>query len=239
MARLRHQYDHYNRPLVMDHGGSGIPSNQPATAKVLNIGCGSTYPVLATTSGNVLEVRSSFSHTSGDARSIYNALILTGSVGGESLRTITTVNSNLDTARGAHITLDFAATAGGSECSGLGTALTATLMIPNIASWAPTGTYASVSAEIYSWGTNSDPAGMTSLAFFEAVNAGHATGDNDVDTDAVFVNFRGGFTTTKDSGNMLMIEGDEPTWDNVTAYIKIRIMGTDMYLLAVPAIASD
>ena len=150
--------------------------------------------------------------------------------------------SNLDTARGAHISLNFAATAGGSECSGLGAALTTTLHIPDVASWQPAGTYAAIQAQIYGDGDLSDPDNMTSLAFFNVNLDGgdtKATSCADIDDDAVLFDFNGEFVTTKDAGKMLMTGGDEPTWDNVTAYIKIRIKGTLYYLLAVPAIASD
>ena len=228
--------------MIIGGGASSIPSGQTPTALVLNIGCGSSYPELSAVSGSLMDIRGEFSHTSGDARCIYSRLYLTGSVGGESARLYTTVNANLDTARGAHISLDFKAEAGGSECSGLGVAATFTLHIPDIASWAPTGTYAAIQAQLWGDGDLSDPAGMTSLAFFNVDLAGGdtaATACADIDDDAVLFDFTGEFTTTKNDGNMLMIEGDEPTWDNVTAYIKIKIKGTVYYLLAVPAVAQD
>lgn len=234
--RLGFDFDNYG-PFIISDGSHQMPPGVTPTAKVMNIGNGDSYPVRASTSGNIVDMRGSFNHSSGDARVLYLRLYLEGSVGGDGLRAYTTVNSNVDTARGAHISLDFEATAGGSECSGLGTALTTTLHIPNIASWAPTGTYASLLAEIYSDGTNSDPAGMTELAFIRISNSG-GTGKADVDTDAFAFSFQG-FDTTKSGGNVIMVTGDEPTWDNVTTYIKIKIGATTYYLLAVPAIAVD
>ncbi|KKM07534.1 hypothetical protein LCGC14_1733000, partial [marine sediment metagenome] len=55
MSRFVLQYELSRNAFFMDHGGSEIPSNQPPTAKVLNIGLGDTYPVKATTSGNIVD----------------------------------------------------------------------------------------------------------------------------------------------------------------------------------------
>lgn len=238
MAKLRLSYDLNNGPYWISDGKDDRPRPTSPDAKIINMGS-NTYPILSVTSGYLMRMQGKFTHTSGDARILYCRLSLHGSVGGEALRVFTNVNANLDTARGAHISLNFVATAGGSECSGLGVAAAFTLHIPNVASWAPTGTYGPVSSEIYSDGTNSDPAGMTTLAFYHAFLSGNTTGDNDVDSDAVLLNIEGPFTATKGGSNMLAETGDEPTWDNVTMYIKIKVKGTIMYLLAVPTIASD
>ncbi len=234
MSRPPLQYTLASNTFFLDHGESHIPSNQPPTAKVLNIGVGDTYPVLATTSGNILDIRSKFSHTAGDARGIYNSMLLEGSAGGESLRTITYVNSNVDTARGAHISLDFEATAGGSECSGLGTALDCTLMIPDIASWEPSGTYTALKVGIYSWGTASDPQGMTELSFINISNDGHADGRADVDTDAFLLSLQG-FTA---GANDLFATGLTAATVNAatTASLKIRIGAVTYYIPIATAI---
>lgn len=129
--------------------------------------------------------------SSGDNRGMYLRLALTGGGGGEAARIYTNVDANAGTAHGAHISIDFAATAGGSECSGLAAAVRGTMHIPNIASWAPTGTYRCGMFEIYSDGTNSDPAGMTQLSVLSLCNSGDGTGKADVDTDAAILDLQG------------------------------------------------
>lgn len=237
MARLRLTYDLANKcPFILDHGKSTIPNGYAPTAKVLNIGGGSSYPVLETTSGNVIDARAKFTHTSGDGRLAYMRLALHGSSGGDCMRVYTNVNANLDTARGIHTSLNFVATAGGSECSGLGTPIAATLHIPNIPSWAPTGTLAAMVAEIYSDGGDSDPDGLTSLAFHRIVNAGNATGGEDVDDDANLFRFEG---FTAGSGNMFSAAQNMPAGTGVTYGIKCNLEGVGtLYLLAVSSLAT-
>jgi len=176
-------------------------------AAVLRVGFqddGSTVRSYSSTSFKGINARFTSTAASGDIRAGYLALYLTadGTTHGEALRAITYVEANISTARGAHITLDFTDTAGGAaECSGLGLALGATLMIPDVAAWAPTGTYAAIQAEIYSWGTDSDPAGMTELSFIRMANSG-GTGKADVDTDACIWSFAG-FTPAADAAHAI------------------------------------
>lgn len=234
MARIRLQYDLANGPYYMCLDGDGIPSNSVPTAKVLNIGLGTgSTQVLATTSGNIVDIRGKFTQTSGEGRCIYSRLYLHGSIGGDCLRAYTNVNANLDTARGAHISLDFVNTADGSECSGLGTALTCTLHIPNVAAWNPSGTYASILAEINSDGANSDPAGMSELSFIQISNSGNATGKADVDTDAYLFSIQG-FTAAADTTKLLSSKSLAELPANSVA-LRIKIGATIYYMLAVLA----
>lgn len=137
--------------------------------------------------------RYSTADTSGSFDLIYSRLAFEadGTAGGEALRAFTNVNANIGTARGAHISLSFEAAAGGSECSGLGTALTCTTHIPDVASWAPTGTLYGLQVELFSDGAASDPAGLTELALLCLSNSGNATGAADVDTDAFILSLQG------------------------------------------------
>lgn len=236
MARLRLGYDLLNGPLFLGNPDSELPSSVAPDAKVLNIGS-STYPIIMASSGNAINarVKTTAAHTSGDARNAYLKLDLYGSAGGDCLRAYTVVNANLDTARGAHISLGFVATAGGSECSGLGTAITGTLHIPNVASWAPTGTLAALNAEIYSDGSNSDPAGLTELSVLRLSNSGDATGAADVDDDAFLLSIQG-FTA-----------GAAHTWVTgltaatvnaaTTCALKIKVGSTTYYIPVATAIA--
>lgn len=192
---------------ILRQGGKGYELGSRVGNASILLGAGtSTSPLTHDEADkNFMEFRFDNGATSGDNRGMYLRLSLTGAGtgGGESLRAFTNVDANMGTAHGAHISLDFAATAGGSECSGLGVATRSTLHIPNIASWAPTGTYAAIQAEIYSDGSSSDPAGMTDLSYFRVVNGGDTTGAADVDTDAYLFSLQG---FTAGSGSMVYLD---------------------------------
>ena len=173
--------------------GTGTPA-VAASAVIAGVGTSASPCTIATADAKFMEFRCSTTATSGDNRLLYMEYTLAGTGGGECLRVNTRVHANVATAHGAHFGLEFLNTAGTSECSGLGVACRGTLMIPNIASWAPTGTYAAGMFEIYSEGTNSDPAGMTELSVLRLCNSGHATGAADVDDDAFLLSIQG-FTT--------------------------------------------
>ncbi len=203
-----------------------MPTDDAITSGVaLAMGDSTTQITSDTADVKFVEIRCDSGATSGDNRAIYNRLYLTAasSGGGESLRSMTSVNANVANARGAHISLGFVATAGGSECSGQGHAGKFTLHIPNVASWAPTGTYAAIQAEIYSDGTNSDPAGMTTLSFIDIANAGNADGKADVDDDSYLLNLSG-FT----GGSGHMFYADVP--GTIAASLRIKVGSTAYYI---------
>lgn len=162
-----------------------------AKAILMGIGTAGTPASTTTVDGKFVELRCKTTAASGDNRLMYLRHILGGAGGGECLRASTVVEANLGTAHGAHFGIEFKAAAGGSECSGLGVGLRGTLMIPNIASWAPTGNYAALMAEIFSEGEHSDPAGMTELSVLRLENTGNSTGKADVDTDAFLMSIKG------------------------------------------------
>ena len=203
-----------------------MPTDDAITSGVaLAMGDSTTQITSDTASVNFMECRFDSGAATGDARGMYLRLYLTAANtgGGEALRAYTNVNANVATARGAHISLDFVATAGGSECSGKGCALSATLHIPNVASWAPTGTYAAIEAEIYSDGSSSDPAGMTDLSFLRVVTGGDATGSADVQDDANLFSIQG-FTSA--GGNMFY--ADVP--GTIAASLRIKVGSTLYYI---------
>ena len=142
------------------------------------------------------------------------------------MRALTSIDGNTNNAHGIHAGLSFLATAGGSECSGLGAAVRGTLHIPNVASWAPTGTYAAGMFEIYSDGANSDPAGMTTLTCLLLSNSGNATGLADVDTDAVLIDVEG-FTVGAESENLVYVNTITAATINAacTEALKIKVNG--------------
>ncbi len=149
------------------------------------------------------------------------------------MRGSTVVKSNVGTAHGAHFGIEFLATAGASECSGLGVGLRGTFMIPNVASWAPTGTYAAGMFEIFSEGSDSDPAGMTELSVLRLENSGNATGKADVDTDAFLFSIQG-FTAAADTTKLLSSKSLAELPANSIA-LRIKVGATTYYMLAVLA----
>lgn len=177
----------------------------------------------STASAKFFEYRCSTTATSGDNRLMYLRYYMEGTGGGECLRGSTVINENVGTAHGAHFGIEFEAAAGGSECSGLGVGLRGTLMIPNVTSWAPAGTYAAGMFEIFSEGTKSDPAGMTELSVLRLVNGGDTTGAVDVDTDAFLLSVQG---FTSGSGKTFYIHA--PT--TLAASLKCKVGSTTYYL---------
>lgn len=215
--------------FVIAAGGQiSIDDGATFTARVFGGGTSASPLTTATADVKFVEFRCESSASSGDNRCVYLRYALEGGGGGETLRALTVVGSNLGTAHGAHLSLSFEATAGGSECSGLGVAARGTLHIPDIASWAPTGTYAAGMFEIYSDGAASDPAGMTELAVLRMVNAGNSTGRADVDTDAFLFSIQG-FTAAADTTKLLSSKSLAELPANSVA-VRCKIGSTTYYL---------
>lgn len=166
-------------------------------------------------------------HTSGDARSLYCRLYLTGVGGdGESLRAFTTVNNvAAGTAHGVHGSLNFGST---GSVTGLGVGVHGTLHIPDDASWAP-GTVAALCAEIYSDGAASDTDGATEVSFIRVANNGHANGVADVDDDAKLIAITGGSIA---SGNMMQAKSTAA----VSHVLRMSFNGTPYYIMVSDAI---
>lgn len=214
----------YNVPIRLDNNTGAV-----AGSGLLIGGGTSADPVTTSTAdGKFLEFRCESTATSGDNRLLYMRYALGGAGGGETLRALTKVEANLGTAHGAHLSLGFLATAGGSECSGLGVACRGTLHIPDIASWAPTGTYAAGMFEVYSDGSASDPAGMTELSFLRLVNAGNSSGRADVDTDAFLFSIQG-FTAAGDTTKLLSSKSLAELPANSVA-VRCKIGATTYYI---------
>ncbi len=109
--------------------------------------------------------------------------------------------------------------------TGLGTAVYAQVGLANATSVG--GTFAVINAEVYSWGTNSDPANLA-LSIIRVSNGGDATGADDVDTDCYLLDFSGS-NWTPGSGSMLDTTASSAQGD---ATIKIKWSdGTSKYLL--------
>jgi hypothetical protein len=198
------------------------------TAKLLGAGTDASPLTTSTANLKFIEFRCACAATSGDNRLAYLRYQLTGGGGGECLRGSTVVKANVGTAHGAHFGIEFLATAGASECSGLGVGLRGTLMIPNVASWAPTGTYAAGMFEIFSEGSDSDPAGMTELSFLRLVNSGDSTGRADVDTDAFLFSLQG-FTAAADTTKLLSSKSLAEFPANSVA-VRVKVGATTYYI---------
>jgi len=215
-------YVRFNVPLRLDNNSGA------AAASGLLIGGGTTADPITTSTADAkfIELRCETSAATGDNRLAYLRYSITGAAGGECIRALTSIDGNTNTAHGIHAGLSFLATAGGSECSGLGAAIRGTLHIPNVASWAPTGSYTAGMFEIYSDGANSDPAGMTVLSCITLSNSGNATGLADVDTDAVLIDVTG-FTVGAESANLVWVNTITAATINAacTEALKIRVGG--------------
>ncbi|MDY6957714.1 MAG: hypothetical protein SVK08_01020 [Halobacteriota archaeon] len=224
-------------PFDIDSNGAvqlvAADGSDAANAVLMGIGTSADPATTATADKKFIEMRCSTSAASGDNRLAYLRYALEGAGGGECLRAFTVVNENVGTAHGAHLSLGFKAEAGGSECSGLGVAMRSTLHIPDIASWAPTGTYASGMFEIYSDGDESDPAGVTELSVLRLCNSGDATGKADVDTDAFLISVQG-FTAAADTTKVLssVSLAELPTG---TVGLRCKVGSTTYYLPLVVA----
>jgi hypothetical protein len=192
------------------------------------IGAGtSAAPVdCSTTAGMKFNsIYTSSAATSGDSRNTYLRHYIKGIGGaGEALRAYCTVSgvAAAGTVNGIHASLDFADA--DSTASGQGTAVRATLHIPNEATWT-SGTITALMAEIYSDGTASDPDGVTELSFIRVANNGES-GKADVDTDAFALSFQG---FTAGTGSMIYDStGAAPQTDGS---IKIKVGADTRYLM--------
>ena len=148
-----------NISLVLTAKGSGtISISSPLTAAaaggaacgglVLGAGTDASPMTTAVASKNFIQFygESTATGAGSDTRVAYMRLYLNGITtgGGEALRAYTTVEKAIGTARGAHISLDYAAA---GFTSGLATAVTATMHIP--ATGAMTGNLAAIQAEMW------------------------------------------------------------------------------------------
>ena len=197
--------------------------------------CGSSSSFVTTSvaSKKFLQYYIENTASSGDNRAMYLRLKLSGGGDGEALRVFTNVESNTANCHGAHVSLSFLATAGGSECSGTGVAIKGTLHIPDVASWAPTGTYSAGMFEIYSDGTASDPAGMTRLSVLQLSNSGNGTGKADVDDDAYIIDFQG--WTPAANATEAISSTSLAELPATSIGLKIRVGASDYYIPAVIA----
>ena len=182
----------------------------------------------AQTDRNFLDFRLSSPAATGTTRGIYAKLFLTGGAGGEALRAFTECDSNapVDTVNGAHISLQYGASAG--NVSGLANAARCTLMAPNRAL---TGTVSAVMAEIWADGASSAITNARA-SFLRCALGGDTTGMAAIEDYANLLEI---VTGSNASGNVVSGVGSEPTWSSATYKIRIVANGVTMYLVAVAA----
>lgn len=173
-----------------------------------------------TAAGNAVQFYVTNSAASGTARANYTRLYLSGGAGGEALRAFCTVSSNTpaDTCNGAHISLNFGASAG--NITGLGTAVRGTLHVPNRSLG---GTVAAIQAEIYADGASSDIGGVCAL--IRGIVDGEATGKATVDGKSFLLDLTA-TAGAHDSGEMIVASNS----GTITGAIKVRINGATKYI---------
>lgn len=189
-------------------------------ALLLGSGTSSNPETSSAADKNFLGFWVSNSAASGTTRGMYLRLYLTGGAGGEALRAFNTVSNNapVDTVNGAHISLNFGASAG--NVTGLGTALRATLHVPDRSLG---GTTAAVQAELYTDGASAALGGVTSFLRAVADGAGKAA----IDTSGYLFEIAG---LTPATGKLCYIHtGTAPA--NTNGSLRIRIGSTSYYIM--------
>ena len=159
------------------------------------------------------------SAATGTARGMYLRLYLTGGAGGEALRVYTTVSNAapVDTVNGAHISINFGASAG--NVTGQSSAIRATY---HIANRTMTGTNACINADLWADGTSS--AG-SNISFFRCVLGGDATGVAAMLTTCYWFNFDD--SVCDDTNGMV---DTNRTSNTASGAIRILVNGTARYI---------
>jgi hypothetical protein len=155
----------------------------------------------------------------GTARGMYVRLYLTGGAGGEAIRAMTTVSNAApaDTVNGAHISINFGASAG--NVTGQSAAVRATY---HIANRTMTGTNACVNADL--WADGASSAG-SNISFFRCVLGGDTTGVAAMLTTCYWFNFDA--SVCSDTNGMV---DTNLTASTQTAAIRILVNGTPRYI---------
>ncbi len=155
----------------------------------------------------------------GTARGMRLNLALTGGAGGESLRARTVVSAAapVDTCNGAHINLEFGASAG--NITGLATGVRANILIP---ARTITGTIAPVMSEFYANATTSN---VSNGALLYCNIGGDATGAALLEDSVCFLNLAvtGG---TINTGNIL-----HTNTNTATHGLRCKILGAEYDIL--------
>lgn len=195
------------------------PSGGAASASgiLFSVGTSSDPAASAAANSKFVELRCKSTAANGDNRLLYMHYFLSGGGGGECLRARTVIGVSIGTARGAHISLEFAAA---GQITGLGVGADCQLMLPNSGI---TGTNACVNAEIYSIGSSSSVTGSTT-SFFRAVAGGDNTGKATVDASGYLMSIQG---LSVGSGKLFQTN----TAGDATHALRILIGSTPYYIM--------
>ena len=215
-----------NGQTRMDGGNVAIATEGADSGAVLHgYGTSTTRVVQSTAGKKFISYYTESGATSGDSRGLYQRHYISGiGGGGEAARIFATVqNVAANTVRGAHISLNFAAT---GTVTGLGAALECTLHIANQGT--QSGTLTALQLAINADGSTSDPSGSL-LSYIRCSNQGDTTGDNDTDTDANLFNITGHSVGT---GTLFQAITTGYVLSEITHSLKCIVDGTTVHLLA-------
>jgi len=216
--------------FVIKFGTGIVQFGETPSISALLMGGGSNASPLTTSSAskNFLDFRTKSTDTTGsDSRNTYLKHTLSGGGdSGETLRAYTVLEGvDAIAARGAHVSLDFGASAG--NASGEASVLKATLHVANKA-FPAGGTYAAIVAEAYVAGNTSSLAAVTQHSLFR----GTVGGPGDATAKAKVKYFLALDGVSDAAGTMVHTGQSEPTWGAACAYIGILINGQPYYLVA-------
>ncbi len=220
MSRQIKLYNNPGSSVTFVQGGSWSKAAGP----LILAGTSSAPLICDTADTKFIQIYTDCGATSGDNRSIYNRLYLTGAGGGgESLRSYTEISGvAAGTAHGAHISLGTGESTTVGTVTGLGVAVRATL---GLASGAVSGgTYAAIEPEIYSFGASTTTT-MTELSFIRCTMGGNSTGIGVIDDKAYLLVLDG---CTEGSGNMVVASATET---NYASAARCKINGVEKWLM--------
>lgn len=228
LLKTKQRTEYKNCHLRVKQLRLGDEGDFSSNAIVMGGGDSTTKIASASVDANFIELRFSNTAATGTTRGIYMKLHLTGGAGGETARFFTTVEANapVDTVNGAHISLDFGASAG--NLTGLGTAVRATLHVPNRSL---TGTYAPIMSEFWGDGSSSAIGGQAS---FIRMVAGGTAAPASLDTNGYLFDIQG---LTANTGKLLYVStGAAPA--NTNASLRIKVGATNYYIMLYTAQAA-
>jgi hypothetical protein len=199
------------------------PTVQPSGAVLMGLGNSTARALTDRADVNWLSFYFENTSTGTSNRGLYLREYLSGTAsGGEAARIFTSVqNVVADTAHGAHISLNFGST---GKLTGLGAASRSTLHIPNDGT--QQGTLTAAQVEIWSDGSDSDPAGATEVSFLRFVAGGHADGISDLQDDAFLFSVQG--VSAGADGAVSLFRNVAPT--TLAASLRVKVGSTSYYL---------
>lgn len=193
----------------------GIFMSPTSVENILYAGEAGSPITCDTASTKFMQVYCDCGATSGTSVGFYIREYLTGAGGSNAVMRVYSdvVGVAAATAQGMQCSLGFGESTTTGSVTGLGVAGRFQIGLANTA-YPGTGTIACIQAEIYSFGTDSDPAG-NNIAMFRVVNDGVGNGPADVDDDAVLFNFAG---WTVEAGHMIQTDTG-----NVDTLLKCKL----------------